>query len=186
VTTRSLSRIFFLGILLAVSSTANALTITTSDGGIIITVTDTDSAYYDWSANSGGGWLTALGEGDAFCVRSGSPCSGDPPYDFVAQAVTAGADTIRVATPTGTRDTDECGITVTGTDDSDWIMGAGTTFSGTCTYVGFGGGGGGGTATTTTSTNTTGLILLSVAMWGIMGGAMFAWLRIFILATSTR
>jgi len=180
-------RFALLGILLATGTVANALTITTSDGGIVMYVTDTTSSFYDWSPNSGGGYLTGLGEGDGWCIRSGTPCSGSPDYDFVGQDITAGADTIYIASPTGTRDTDICGLDVSGNDDSDWVVEEGSTIQGTCNYVGFGGGGGGGSpATTTNSDNTTGLILLTTAMWGVMGGAMFIWLRIFILASSTR
>jgi len=117
-----------------------ALTITTSDGGIVIYVTDTTSSYYDWSYNEGGGWLQGFAEGDGWCVRSGSPCSGSPDYDLVGQPVYAGTDVIYVASPTLTRDTDVCALTVTGSDDSDWVVEEGSTIQGTCNYVGFGGG----------------------------------------------
>jgi len=137
---------FFGGAVIAIlgfvfsASPVFALTITTSDGGIVIYVTDTTSSFYDWSPNSGGGWLTGLGEGDGWCIRSGAPCSGSPDYDFVAQDITAGANTIYIASPTGTRDTDICGLDVSGNDDSDWVVEAGSTILGTCDYVGFGGG----------------------------------------------
>jgi len=171
VTTTQLTRIFFLGILLAVSSTANAFVDDYCGDGF----TDTnyngsytrigsspdhwenvDTGYFLWTQSGAQGFISDTDLG----YPTGYPTS-NYAWNFDPQG-----DVVK-----GNYKEEAGGVT------------GGSIVEGACAG---GGGGGGGTATTTSSDNTTGLILLSVAMWGIMGGAMFAWLRIFILATSSR
>jgi len=112
-------------------SLASALTITTVDDGVNITI---DDSTFDLSANCSNK-LTGFADGDGFCTQSG--CVGNPPYDISGHMdtyATAGSDTFCIYTPT--TGAVQCKMDATGSDGA-WVLDAGSTMSGTCNFVGW-------------------------------------------------